>query len=215
MVPARIGEDIVRKCSSCNFIGADTSENEICPTCKEKTIPQPAIELGHIFQLGTKYSKAQGAQFLDEDGKQHDMIMGCYGIGVSRVIAAIIELNNDDKGIQWPKGVAPFDVEIIALHSSKDGDEILELTKQYYSGLTDQGLEVLVDDRKESPGRKFNDADLIGIPLRIVIGQRNLANDNVEITLRKTNETFLIDKNSIKDKIKEILEDQLCQTTKS
>lgn len=158
-----------------------------------------AIELGHIFQLGTKYSESLGALFLDEDGHQKPMIMGCYGIGVSRLIAAIIEVNNDPNGIMWPKEVAPFDVEILPVQVT-DGTA-MELAQNYYNQLSDAGLEVLMDDRDESAGRKFNDADLIGIPLRIILGKRMLANNQVEIKIRRSGETIAVDKTKVKEEI--------------
>jgi len=158
-----------------------------------------AIELGHVFQLGTKYSQSLGALYLDEDGKQKPMIMGCYGIGVSRLIAAIIEVNNDGNGIMWPKEVSPFDVEILPVQVSDP--EMMNLAKKYYKELTGAGLDVLLDDRDESPGRKFNDADLIGIPLRINIGKRMLANDQVEIKIRRSGQVIAVDKDKVKDEI--------------
>ena len=158
-----------------------------------------AIELGHVFQLGTKYSESLGALYLDENGVQKPMIMGCYGIGVSRLIAAIIEVNNDAGGIMWPKEVAPFDVEILPVQVS-DG-ESMRLAEEYYKELTASGLDVLLDDRDESAGRKFNDADLIGIPLRIVIGKRMLANDQVEIKIRRNGQVMAVNKNKVKEEI--------------
>jgi prolyl-tRNA synthetase len=157
-----------------------------------------AIELGHIFQLGTKYSESLKALFLDENGEQKPMIMGCYGIGVSRLIAAIIEVNNDANGIIWPKEIAPFDVEILPLGQD---DAAMGLAKTYYEELKTSGLDVLLDDRDESAGRKFNDADLIGIPLRIIIGKRMLANDQVEIKIRRTGQVTAVDKNKVKEEI--------------
>jgi len=158
-----------------------------------------AIELGHIFQLGTKYSQSLGALYLDEDGVQKPMIMGCYGIGVSRLIAAIIEVNNDANGIMWPREVAPFDVEILPIQSSDE--QAMSLAKTYYEELKASGLEVLLDDRDESAGRKFADADLIGIPLRIIIGKRMLANNQVEIKIRRSGQVIAIDKNKVKEEI--------------
>jgi prolyl-tRNA synthetase len=158
-----------------------------------------AIELGHVFQLGTKYSESLGALFLDENGEQKPMIMGCYGIGVSRLIAAIIEVNNDADGIMWPREIAPFDVEVLPVQSS---DEVaMGLAKTYYEELKSSGLEVLLDDRDESAGRKFNDADLIGIPLRIIIGKRMLANNQVEIKIRRTGQVIVVDKNKVKEEV--------------
>lgn len=182
MVPAKIGEDEVE-------------------VDGEKKV---AIELGHIFQLGTKYSHALGANFLDEDGKSKPVIMGCYGIGVSRVIAAIIEVHHDDKGIIWPKEVAPFDVEILPIFKSAD-DETLKLAREYYDELSRKGLRVLCDDREDTAGRKFNDADLIGIPVRLTIGQRNLAEGKVEVKIRRTNEVILESKDRVVSRIKELL----------
>ncbi|MBI4309361.1 MAG: proline--tRNA ligase [Candidatus Omnitrophica bacterium] len=158
-----------------------------------------AIELGHIFQLGTKYSDALGAVFLDEDGRQKPMIMGCYGIGVSRLLAAIIELNCDQSGIIWPAGVAPFDVEILPVQAP---DAVsMQLAEEYYKGLSAAGLEVLLDDRDESAGRKFNDADLIGIPYRVIIGKRMLSQNQVEIKDRRTGVVTAVDKGKLKEEI--------------
>jgi len=186
LVPAPIGEDTI----------------EIIKN--EKKESQVAIELGHIFQLGTKYSKAQGANFLDEDGKQKDIIMGCYGIGVSRILSTIIEVSHDSKGIIWPEEVAPFDIEILLLSGSDGNREIHDLADSYFKELADQDVEVLLDDRQESAGRKFNDADLIGIPLRVILGQRNLAKGQVEIKIRSSNEEITVDKNKAVQKIIEL-----------
>jgi prolyl-tRNA synthetase len=158
-----------------------------------------AIELGHVFQLGTKYSESLGALFLDEDGVQKPMIMGCYGIGVSRLIAAIIEVNNDANGIMWPKEISPFDVEILPVQTSDD--TAMGLAKTYYGELKASGLEVLLDDREESAGRKFADADLIGIPLRIIIGKRMLAQNQVEIKVRRSGQVIVVDKDKVKEEI--------------
>lgn len=182
-------------------IGEDTVKVEVDGKTEEKV----AIELGHIFQLGTKYSQAQGAMYLDENGKQKPIIMGCYGIGVSRVIAAIIEAHHDEKGIQWPMEVAPFDVEILTLTSSSD-DEISRLAGHYHDHLEDCGIKVLVDNRNESPGRKFNDADLIGIPLRVTIGKRALSEGKVEIKNRLTGEENVVDKGVLIETITEVTE---------
>jgi len=158
-----------------------------------------AIELGHVFQLGTKYSESLGALYLDENGAQKPMIMGCYGIGVSRLIAAIIEVNNDAGGIIWPKEVAPFDVQILPLQVTDQG--AFGLAQKYHDELKRSGLDVLLDDRDESPGRKFNDADLIGIPLRVIIGKRALAQGQVEIKVRRTGQVMSVDKDKVKEEI--------------
>ncbi len=201
LVPAPIGEDAVVKCVQCGFSGGVNAKQDDgipCPRCQSPLKKQVAIELGHVFQLGLKYSQAQQALFLDDDGKQKPIVMGCYGIGVSRLIAAVIEANNDTAGIVWPAEVAPFDVEVLPVMA---GDpEIKDLASRYLTGLTGAGLDVLVDDRDESAGRKFNDADLIGIPYRIVVGKRALKEGQVEIKNRKTGETVSVDKNDAVEK---------------
>ena len=209
LVVAPIGEDAILICPSCHFkkrMKDDRGAGEVCSQCgKEKLRKEVAIELGHVFQLGTKYSQAQGASFLDADGKQKPIMMGCYGIGVSRLIAAIIEKNNDEKGIIWPKEVAPFAVEILVLSGAGEDGSIMNYAKQLYSDLTSSGVEVLLDDRQESAGYKFNDADLIGIPLRINIGNRYLKEGSVEIKIRKTNEVLTLAKDKVKEKSQELL----------
>ncbi|MBP9853929.1 MAG: proline--tRNA ligase [Candidatus Omnitrophica bacterium] len=198
----RLGLDVVIVEADSGAMGGDLSHEFMVPAkIGEDEVEidgkkQVAIELGHIFQLGTKYSEALGANFIEEDGKSKPLIMGCYGIGVSRVIAAIIEVHHDDKGIIWPREVAPFDVELLPIFKSAN-DETMILAREYYEKLTALGLKVLCDDRDDTAGRKFNDADLIGIPLRITIGQRNLAEGKVELKDRRTNEVILEDKNKI------------------
>ncbi len=206
LVEAPIGEDAIVSCPSCGFKGAlreKQQEGDTCPKCnKSKLEKKVAIELGHIFQLGTKYSNAQEAMFIDEAGKKHPIIMGCYGIGVSRIISAVIEKNYDDKGIIWPKEVAPFDVEILPL---QDDQQTQEITENLYAALAKNGYEVLVDDRPETAGRKFNDADLIGIPVRIILGKRNLAEGKVEIKERRSAKTMLVTSGEAVSKVEEIL----------
>ncbi len=145
------------------------------------------IEVGHVFKLGTKYSEAMGATCLDHDGKARPFIMGCYGIGVSRTMAAVIEAFHDDKGIQWPIAVAPFHVVICALDLREEA--VATVSRKLHDELEAAGVEVLLDDRDARPGFKFNDADLIGIPIRIVVGKKGLADGIVEVTTRRTGET--------------------------
>jgi len=153
-----------------------------CPVCKEPIKMDRGIEVGHIFKLGTKYSDALGCKFLNENGKEKPMIMGSYGIGVARTMAAVIEQNCDDRGIVWPIGVAPYQVIVIPVNIAKK--EQLELGEKLYKELKTRGVDVLIDDRKERAGVKFNDADLIGIPIRITVGK--LAGEGiVEYKLRK------------------------------
>ena len=161
-------------------------EGDLCPKCKEGTMSMArGIEVGHIFKLGTKYSKALGCIYLDKEGKENNMIMGCYGIGVSRTMAAVIEQHHDDDGIIWPEGIAPYQVIIIP---TKTNDEtIMNLAEDIYSKMTDAGIEVLIDDRNERPGVKFKDADLIGIPMRITVG-RAAGEGKVEVKFRNSSE---------------------------
>ena len=159
-------------------------EGDLCPKCKEGTMSMArGIEVGHIFKLGTKYSKAFGCIYLDKEGKENNMIMGCYGIGVSRTMAAVIEQHHDDDGIIWPEGIAPYQVIIIP---TKTNDEtIMNLAEDIYSKMTEAGIEVLIDDRNERPGVKFKDADLIGIPMRITVG-RAAGEGRVEVKFRNS-----------------------------
>lgn len=143
------------------------------------------IEVGQVFKLGTKYSEAMNATFLDNQGKAKPLIMGCYGIGVSRTLSAIVEQNNDENGIIWPKSVTPFDLHLITINPKKD--EQLELGDQLYKELQQQ-YDVLYDDRKDRAGVKFNDADLIGLPIRIVVG-KNASEGIVEVKVRQTGES--------------------------
>jgi len=148
------------------------------------------IEVGHVFLLGTKYSQAMGATFLDDQGKDTLAIMGCYGIGVSRTAAASIEQNHDAKGMMWPAPIAPFHVHLLPVTAS---EKVQETTQSLYQSLTEAGIEVLWDDRDERAGVKFNDADLIGAPYHRTIGVRGLANRKIEIKDRRTGETAKIE----------------------
>jgi len=143
------------------------------------------IEAGHIFYLGQKYSKAMKAQFLDQNGKAQNFEMGCYGIGVSRVVQASIEQSHDENGIIWPKSIAPFHLHICLLDNKED---MMSFAEELSKDLEKKSVEVLLDDRKERPGVKFKDADLLGLPIRLVIGQRSFANGMVELVIRETGE---------------------------
>lgn len=156
---------------------------EGCPRCAGKLAQIRGVEVGHIFKLGTKYSKSLQATFLDEAGKEQLMIMGCYGIGVTRTIAAAIEQYHDANGICWPVPIAPFQVEIVTVSK-----EQLPVAEEMYQNLRGVGLDVLLDDRDERPGVKFKDADLIGIPLRITLGPKGLAVGEAEVRFRLTGE---------------------------
>ncbi len=161
-------------------------EGDLCPICKaEKIKTCRGIEVGHIFKLGTKYSKSMDCTYLDENGKEQVPIMGCYGIGVSRCLAAIIEQNCDENGIIWPMSVAPYKVIVVPVNVKDDTQR--ELAENIYTSLRSKGIEVLLDDRNERAGVKFNDAELIGIPLRITVGKKS-ADGIVEFKNRKTGE---------------------------
>jgi len=156
---------------------------DICPRCrKEKLIFSRGIEIGHIFKLSTRYSKSMNATYLDSKGKENHIVMGCYGIGVARIIAATIEQSHDERGIIWPDSIAPFEVVIIPVNYAEE--EIREVADKIYRELSLRGLDVLIDDRNERAGVKFKDADLIGIPYRITIGAKNLLDGNVEFKAR-------------------------------
>jgi len=204
MVPAESGEDIVGVCSQCKFSKTLTEEKiENCPNCNQKLNKLNCIEVGHIFKLGTKYSSILGANFLDRDGKLKPMIMGCYGIGVSRLMAAVIEQNHDQAGIIWPEELSPYKVEILPLDVTNK--KIMKLANQLLKELEKNGIETLLDDRDERAGVKFKDADLIGIPLSIIIGQKLLSDDKVEIKLRKNKKAFLVDKKNVLKKLINLL----------
>jgi len=145
-------------------------EGDACPKCGAPVKVEFGIEVGHIFKLGTKYSEALDCIYLDETGKERPMIMGCYGIGINRSMAAVIEQNNDENGIIWPISIAPYHVIVIPVNTTDSVQ--MELAEKIYTQLGEMGIEVLLDDRDERPGVKFKDADLIGIPIRITVGKR-------------------------------------------
>lgn len=159
------------------------------------------VEVGHIFQLGTKYSEAMRAGVLNEDGKNQVMTMGCYGVGVSRIVAAAIEQNNDKYGIIWPQSIAPFDLAIVPMNMHKS-HRIPDIANSLYQGLKDAGVDVLFDDRKERPGVMFNDMELVGVPFTLVIGERNLDENKVELKNRRTGEKLMIDIDTAIESIK-------------
>ncbi|MFT5677377.1 MAG: prolyl-tRNA synthetase, partial [Paraglaciecola sp.] len=154
------------------------------------------IEVGHIFQLGSKYSEAMKCGVLDENGKNKVLSMGCYGIGVSRIVAAAIEQNHDKYGIIWPEQIAPFKIALIPMNMHKS-PRIQVVAEEIYSKLLAAGVEVLFDDRKERPGVMFNDMELVGIPHTIVIGERNLDENKVEVKNRRSGEKQLIELSEI------------------
>ena len=176
----------------------DVVEGDPSPDGQGRLQIKRGIEVGHIFQLGTKYSEAMGASVLDENGKSVTMTMGCYGIGVSRIVASAIEQNHDDKGIIWPTSMAPFQLAIVPLNMQKS-EAVASCAEQLYQQLQEAGVDVLLDDRNERPGVKFADMELIGIPHRIVIGDRALAEDNIEYKGRRDEESRLLPRDEIVD----------------
>jgi prolyl-tRNA synthetase len=160
------------------------------------------IEVGHIFQLGTKYSKAMNALVLGEDGKSHVMPMGCYGVGVTRMVAAAIEQNHDDKGICWPPALAPFQLALLPMNAKKS-HRVREFADQLYGQLLEAGVEVLYDDRDLRPGVMFNDMELIGIPYRVVIGERGLDEGQLEFRRRTADANEAL---SVEHALEEILQ---------
>lgn len=164
-------------------------EDDLCPRCRSAIRFARGIEVGHTFKLGTKYSKTMGATFLDKEGREKEMVMGCYGIGVGRTVAACIEQNHDDKGIVWPMSLAPYHVIITPVNVNDRA--IMEAAGTLYRELCDV-VETVLDDRDERAGVKFNDADLIGIPIRITVGPKRLAEGKVEVRLRKTGEVMQV-----------------------
>lgn len=179
-------------------------EGDTCHKCGGKYEITKGIEVGHIFKLGTKYSLAMNANYLDKEGKRQPFIMGCYGIGVTRVAASAIEQNHDDKGIIWPVQLAPFKAAVVPL-SMKDED-VVRHAETIYAMLTDMGLDPLLDDRDERAGVKFTDMELIGIPVRITLGKKTLEKGCAEITIRKTGETTEVPLHEVPETVKKLLE---------
>ena len=165
--------------------------------CGEVLYQKKGLELGHIFKLGNKYTEAFNFKVLDENNKEITPIMGCYGIGVNRALASVIEQNYDDKGIIFPISVAPYEAIVVAI--DKEGEESFQKAEEIYNALNSLGVETMFDDRKERLGVKLNDCDLIGIPMRIMVGKKSLQRGVVEFKLRSSSE-------SIEIKVEEIIE---------
>ena len=180
------------------------TKDDVCPKCGGALEHAKGIEVGQVFKLGTKYSEALQATFLDQNGRPNPMIMGCYGIGVSRTLAAAIEQYHDENGIIWPRSIAPFEAVIVPINAK---DEALMSTSQtIYTALQNAGVDVLLDDRKDRAGVKFKDADLIGYPLRITVSKNTLENNEVEIQIRKSGEALPCAIDSVADKVTEMLQ---------
>lgn len=169
----------------------NAAEKDNCPRCGKTLALRHAIEVGHVFKLGTKYSDSLQARFLDDSEQQHSIIMGCYGIGVNRILAGLIETKHDEQGIVWPMSLAPYEVILAPLNVTQE--DVMQVSEKLHDDLTKAGVDVLLDDRDQRAGVKFKDADLIGIPLRVVIGGRSLKDGKLEIKWRWEAEPILID----------------------
>ena len=165
-------------------------EGDPCPHCGGKVAKARGIEVGQVFKLFTKYSAAMNCTFLDENGKENPMVMGCYGIGVSRTMAACIEQNNDKDGMIWPVAIAPYEVLVVPVNTKDEASTAK--AEEIYEVLKKAGVEAVIDDRNERPGVKFKDADLIGYPLRVVVGPKTLAEGNIEVKARRTGEVAML-----------------------
>jgi prolyl-tRNA synthetase len=168
------------------------NDGDGCPQCGHALQSIRGVEVGNIFKLGTRYSEAMGATFQDSDGTDKHIIMGSYGIGSGRLLAAIAEQHNDDHGLKWPITVAPYHVHLVVLPGKKDKGEVEMVAESLYNTLLDEGIDVLIDDRPDSPGVKFNDADLIGLPIRVTVSARNLGQQAVEIKRRDKDDRRLV-----------------------
>ena len=186
----------------CDITSAASGDS--CPNCEGKLSTKQGIELGNTFMLGTKYSKTLGAKFLDSDGKEQPILMGSYGIGITRTPQAALERYCDDKGIIWPKKIAPYLVQLIPL--KMDSQEQVKTADKIYEDLRNAGIEVLYDDRNDRPGVKFNDADLIGLPIRITIGDKSLKDNKVELKARAETDMTLVDLEKVVEAVKKLAE---------
>lgn len=178
-------------------------EGDVCPHCGGKIVRCRGIEVGQVFKLGTKYSEALHATFLDNQGKSHPFVMGCYGIGVTRTVAASIEQNHDDDGIIWPVAIAPYEAVIVPANNKSE--EVMAAARKLYEDMEDSRDEVVLDDRNERAGIKFKDADLIGYPVRVTIGKKWHQSGCVEIKIRRSGEVVEVPLEEAKDKVLEIL----------
>lgn len=178
-------------------------EGDVCPQCGGKIVRCRGIEVGQVFKLGTKYSEALHATFLDNQGKSHPFVMGCYGIGVTRTVAASIEQNHDDDGIIWPVAIAPYEAVIVPANNKSE--EVMAAARKLYEDMEDGRDEVVLDDRNERAGIKFKDADLIGYPVRVTIGKKWQQSGCVEIKIRRSGEVVEVPLEEAKDKVLEIL----------
>jgi prolyl-tRNA synthetase len=201
MAPAQDGEDLVLLCPKCKSAKPfKETSGQSCPKCNVTLEKINTIEVGHIFKLGTKYSLVLGANFIDAKGQQKPIIMGCYGIGVSRLVSAIIAQNHDKDGIVWPKEISPYQVVILPLDTTDR--KIMAKAVEVYKELEQGGIEVLFDDRDERAGVKFKDADLLGISLQIIVGRESLKKNTLELKIRRNQKKIIKTKTVILEEIK-------------
>lgn len=179
------------------------TKDDVCPECHSPLEYSKGIEVGQVFKLGTKYSESLQATYLDQNGRPNAMVMGCYGIGVSRTLAAAIEQYHDDNGIIWPRAIAPFEVVIVPINAKDEA--LMSTSKSIYDILLNNKVDVLLDDRKDRAGVKFKDADLIGYPLRITVSKNTLESNEVEIRIRKTGEAINCPIDEVSNKVQELL----------
>lgn len=182
------GEDTIHVCRQCKVAINEEiiNDNKACPSCGNTNLEaEKSVEVGNIFKLGTKFSTPFNIKFKDQDGQEQTVIMGCYGIGPSRLMGTIVELSHDDRGIVWPKSIAPFQVHLLDFNQA-------ETSNQLYQNLIAENIEVIYDDRDLSAGEKMADADLIGCPMRVIVSAKSLANDGVELKLRSENESQIV-----------------------
>ena len=180
-------------------------EGDMCPNCSGNLYFKKGIEVGNLFKLGTKYSEHLGLTYLNEENKECPVVMGCYGIGIGRILAAVVEQHNDERGIKFPVSIAPFKVGIVVINT-KD-EVIMNYALKLHDDLDDNGIDTLLDDRDERPGVKFNDMDLIGLPIRITIG-RGLENGELEVKLRSEDEVKNIKTTGIIEYVKDIIKEE-------
>lgn len=190
-VLSEVGEDTIMLCSGCEYAEnveiSKLKEGDACPKCEGKIVEEKSIEVGNIFKYGPKYSEKLALYFTDEKGAKYPVLSGAYGIGVSRLMATVVETHNDGAGIIWPESIAPYKVHLIVLGDKKDEAE------KIYRDLTSKGIEVLYDDREEnSAGEKFADADLIGCPIRVVVSNKTTDKNSAEIKIRNEKELKLV-----------------------
>ena len=221
MVPSAVGEDRIFICQKCGFAANIEKTGSInkCPKCHSQLLQKRAIEIGHIFNLGTKYSEVMKADYLDKNGKSHAVVMGCYGIGLERLMATIVEIHHDEKGIIWPREIAPFAVHLIQVSSgakaerrwrrgrsplrAENNQKVKKAALKLYHDLEKSGIEVLYDDRiNKTVGEKFAEADLIGLPIRLVVSEKTLNKNSAELKKRSGQKIQLIKLNRVKFYVK-------------